>query len=168
MQEETAVDLDVSATIDDDVLRLEGTTEPFAQVEITARRNDVYGEVRLGSGEADADVHFSVAFEYPDDSKAIRVQTFGDYRRTSVVKTVHLNDVTAPIMEYVGKLPDTQTMLPVGGEGNDTIIEVYRGRERIAMRHTGPSRYSDMYYIDLPKQSAGTKLMVYLKDTFGN
>ena len=168
MQEETAVDLDVSATIDDDVLRLEGTTEPFAQVEITARRNDVYGEVRLGSGEADADVHFSVAFEYPDDSKAIRVQTFGDYRRTSVVKTVHLNDVTAPIMDHVGKLSDTQTMLPVGGEGNDTIIEVYRGQERIAMRHTGPSRYSDMYYIDLPKQSAGTKLMVYLKDTFGN
>jgi len=168
VQDETAVRLDVPMTINDDVLRLEGTTEPFARVEITARRNIVYGEASLGSGEADADGHFSIAFDYPDDSKAIRVQAFGDDRRTSIVKTVHLNDVTAPIMDHVGKLPDNQTMLPVGGEGNDTIIEVYRGQERIAMRHTGPSRYSDMYYIDLPKQAAGTKLMVYLKDVFGN
>ena len=168
VQEETAVRLDVPMTINDDILRLEGTTEPFARVEITGGRNVVYGESGLGSGEADADGHFSVAFDYPDDSKAIRVQTFGDYRRTSVVKTVHLNDVTAPIMDHVGTLPDNQTMLPVGAEGNDTIIEVYRGQERIAMRHTGPSRYSDMYYIDLPKQVAGTKLMVYLKDTSGN
>ncbi|WP_404274925.1 immunoglobulin-like domain-containing protein [Exiguobacterium undae] len=168
VQEATAVRLDVPATIDDNVLRLEGTTEPFARVEITDGRNVIYGEGGLGSGEADADGHFSVAFDYPDDSKAIRVQTFGDNRRTSVVKTVHLNDVTAPIMSHVGMLPDNQTMLPVGAEGNDTIIEVYRGQERIAMRHTGPSRYSDMYYIDLPKQIAGTKLMVYLKDTSGN
>jgi len=168
VQDKTAVRLDLPATIDDDVLRLEGTTEPFARVEVMNRRNDVYGEVSLGSGEADADGHFSVAFDYPDNSKAIRVQAFGDDRRTSAVKIVHLHDVTAPIMDHVGKLPDTQTMLPVGGEGNDTIIEVYRGQERIAMRHTGPSRYSDMYYIDLPKQSAGTKLMVYLKDVFGN
>jgi len=168
VQDKTAIRLDLPATIDDDVLRLEGTTEPFARVKIMNRRNDVYGEVSLGSGEADVDGHFSIAFEYPDDSKAIRVQAFGDDRRTSAVKIVHLHDVTAPIMDYVGKLPDTQTMLPVGGEGNDTIIEIYRGQERIAMRHTGPSRYSDMYYIDLPKQSAGTKLMVYLKDVFGN
>ncbi len=164
VQEQQSVYLDVPTSINDDQLRITGTTEPFADVTVTS---ELFIEKRF---EATADElgKFTIDFEYPDSGKHVKIEANVGRERASETKVVWLNDVTAPEVLHVGKLPETQTMLPVATEGEDTIIEVYRGQERIAMRHTGPSRYADMYYIDLPRQSIGTRLMVYVKDVAGN
>ena len=164
VQEERSVYLDVPTSINDDQLRITGTTEPFADVTVTSK---LFIEKRF-EATADEFGKFVIDFEYPDSGKHIKIEAHVGRERSSETKVGWLNDVTAPEVLHVGKLPETQTMLPVATEGEDTIIEVYRGQERIAMRHTGPSRYADMYYIDLPRQSIGTHLMVYVKDVAGN
>ncbi|WP_214807802.1 immunoglobulin-like domain-containing protein [Exiguobacterium sp. s144] len=164
VQEQQSVYLDVPTSINDDQLRITGTTEPFADVTVTS---ELFIEKRF-EATADEFGKFTIDFEYPDSGKHVKIEANVGRERASETKIVWLNDVTAPEVLHVGKLPETQTMLPVATEGEDTIIEVYRGQERIAMRHTSPSRYADMYYIDLPRQSIGTHLMVYVKDVAGN
>jgi hypothetical protein len=144
--------------VTDKATTLTGTTEAAAIVEVKS------GETSLGTATADENGTFNVTIPVQSAGTSLAITAKDAAGNVSDAVLVTVIDKTAPAAPKVNNVSDQSTAIAGTAEANSDVV-VKAGTKVIG---TGKTNSAGNFSVAIPKQIAGTKVSVAVKDSAGN